>query len=158
MLLCVCVCAFSFHRESPDMILGDKPLISEVVLSQFLSQHSHWSSSLKPSICWWQTNRLTGPISLAYDQYVQYLFVGVNPSVLNRHRQGYNIGGASLPHHTSQPSQLIVLHFLSKGPVRSQVIHQTITNWTREGTNHKSREWDPSLDFYHNLSSMHSMS
>jgi hypothetical protein len=30
----VCVCAFSLHRESPDMILGDKPLISEVVLSQ----------------------------------------------------------------------------------------------------------------------------
>jgi hypothetical protein len=34
--LCVCVCAFSLHRESPDMILGDKPLISEVVLSQCL--------------------------------------------------------------------------------------------------------------------------
>jgi hypothetical protein len=32
--LCVCVCAFSLRRESPDMILGDKPLISEVVLSQ----------------------------------------------------------------------------------------------------------------------------
>jgi hypothetical protein len=31
--LCVCVCAFSLHRESPDMILGDKSLISEVVLS-----------------------------------------------------------------------------------------------------------------------------
>jgi hypothetical protein len=30
----VCVCAFSLHRESPDMILGDKHLISEVVLSQ----------------------------------------------------------------------------------------------------------------------------
>jgi hypothetical protein len=30
----VCVCAFSLHRESPDMILGDKPLISEMVLSQ----------------------------------------------------------------------------------------------------------------------------
>jgi hypothetical protein len=29
----VCVCAFSLRRESPDMILGDKPLISEVVLS-----------------------------------------------------------------------------------------------------------------------------
>jgi hypothetical protein len=29
----MCVCAFSLHRESPDMILGDKPLISEVVLS-----------------------------------------------------------------------------------------------------------------------------
>jgi hypothetical protein len=33
--LFVCVCAFSLRRESPDMILGDKPLIFEVVLSQF---------------------------------------------------------------------------------------------------------------------------
>jgi hypothetical protein len=32
--LCVCLCAFSLHRESPGMILRDKPLISEVVLSQ----------------------------------------------------------------------------------------------------------------------------
>jgi hypothetical protein len=31
-----CVCVFSFHRESLDMILGDKPLISEVVLSQLV--------------------------------------------------------------------------------------------------------------------------
>jgi hypothetical protein len=30
----VCVCAFSLHRESPNMILGDKPIISKVVLSQ----------------------------------------------------------------------------------------------------------------------------
>jgi hypothetical protein len=29
-----CVCAFSLRRESPDMILGDKPFIFEVVLSQ----------------------------------------------------------------------------------------------------------------------------
>jgi hypothetical protein len=40
--LYVCVCAFSLHQESPDMILGDKPLISEVVLSQQpLSEMSH---------------------------------------------------------------------------------------------------------------------
>jgi hypothetical protein len=31
-----CVCVFSLHQESPDMILGDKPLISEVVLSKFI--------------------------------------------------------------------------------------------------------------------------
>jgi hypothetical protein len=31
--LFVCVCAFSLHRKSPDMILGDKPLISELDLS-----------------------------------------------------------------------------------------------------------------------------
>jgi hypothetical protein len=30
----MCVCVFSLRRESPDMILGDKPLLSEVVLSQ----------------------------------------------------------------------------------------------------------------------------
>jgi hypothetical protein len=30
----LCVCAFSLHRESPDMILRDKPLISDVILSQ----------------------------------------------------------------------------------------------------------------------------
>jgi hypothetical protein len=35
--LFVCVCAFSLRRESPDMILGDKPLIFEVVLSQLTS-------------------------------------------------------------------------------------------------------------------------
>jgi hypothetical protein len=29
----VCVCVFSLRQESPDMILGDKPLIPEVVLS-----------------------------------------------------------------------------------------------------------------------------
>jgi hypothetical protein len=32
MLMC-CVCVFSLRRESPDMILGGEPLISEVVLS-----------------------------------------------------------------------------------------------------------------------------
>jgi hypothetical protein len=32
--LFVRVCAFSLRRESPDMILGDKALIFEVVLSQ----------------------------------------------------------------------------------------------------------------------------
>jgi hypothetical protein len=31
---CMCgVCIFSLHQESPDMILGDKSLILEVVLS-----------------------------------------------------------------------------------------------------------------------------
>jgi hypothetical protein len=31
-----CVCTFSLRQESPDMILGDEPLISEVVLLQSL--------------------------------------------------------------------------------------------------------------------------
>jgi hypothetical protein len=54
---------------------------------QFLSQHSHWSSALKPSICWRQATRITGLISSACNQYIQYLLAGANPSVLNWHRQ-----------------------------------------------------------------------
>jgi hypothetical protein len=37
--LFVCVCAFSLRRESSNMILGDKPLISDVVLSQFFHDY-----------------------------------------------------------------------------------------------------------------------
>jgi hypothetical protein len=45
--LCVCICAFSLRRESPDMILGDKPLISEVVLSHPTTQlRLYFASSL----------------------------------------------------------------------------------------------------------------
>jgi hypothetical protein len=46
------------------------------VHTQFLSQASHWSSEGKASICWQQTSRLTGPITPAYDRYIQYLLVG----------------------------------------------------------------------------------
>jgi hypothetical protein len=42
--LYVCVCAFSLHRESPDIILGEKPLISEVVLSQLIPEQD-WSKT-----------------------------------------------------------------------------------------------------------------
>jgi hypothetical protein len=35
-----------------------------------------------------QLHRCIGPISPACDQYIQYLLVGINPSVLNRHRRG----------------------------------------------------------------------
>jgi hypothetical protein len=48
MLMC-CVCVFSLHRESPDMILGDKSLIFEVDLSQ--RWHSDWCKR-QPRIRW----------------------------------------------------------------------------------------------------------
>jgi hypothetical protein len=40
----------------------------------------------KPTFCWRSATRLTGSISPACDQYVQYLLTGANPSVLNRHK------------------------------------------------------------------------
>jgi hypothetical protein len=47
--LYVCACAFSLHRESPDMISGDKPLISEVVLSQLVSEQDWGKTQMKAS-------------------------------------------------------------------------------------------------------------
>jgi hypothetical protein len=44
--LFVCVCAFSLRRESPDMILGDKPLIFEVVLSHARAPNARYKNAL----------------------------------------------------------------------------------------------------------------
>jgi hypothetical protein len=57
----------------------------------------------KPHIYQQRASRLTGPISLACDWYVQYLLTGANRTVLNQHTKGYNLGGASLP-HTHSPT------------------------------------------------------
>jgi hypothetical protein len=91
---------------------------------QLISQRSHWSGVLKPNSCRQQATRLIGPISPAYDRYVQYLLMGANPSVLNlnRQRRGYNLAGAGLPIplRLSQPT---VLHFSPSGPAQSQFIN-----------------------------------
>jgi hypothetical protein len=43
---CMCgICVFSLHRESPDMILENKPLIFEVVLSQALNNQEEFGST-----------------------------------------------------------------------------------------------------------------
>jgi hypothetical protein len=47
--LYVCVCAFLLRRESPNMILGDKPLISEVVLSQLVPDQDWGKTHMKAS-------------------------------------------------------------------------------------------------------------
>jgi hypothetical protein len=51
----------------------------------------------------------------------------------------------------------MVLYFPPKGPTQSLVKQPTITIWAKGGTNPKSHEWVPPLNFYHNLSSKHSI-
>jgi hypothetical protein len=48
MLMC-CVCVFSLHRESSDMILGDEPLISKVILSQLVIREDWGKTHTKAS-------------------------------------------------------------------------------------------------------------
>jgi hypothetical protein len=63
-------------------------LIDSWVHTKFLSQDTHWISGGKATLYWWQTTRLTGPITPICSQYVQYLLTGANLLVLNRHRRG----------------------------------------------------------------------
>jgi hypothetical protein len=46
MLVCVFI-AFSLHRESPDLILGDEPLIYEVVFSLLVSEKDRGTTHSK---------------------------------------------------------------------------------------------------------------
>jgi hypothetical protein len=67
------------------------------LLSQPMKQ---WT---KPNIHQQQATGYTRPISPACDRYVQYLLMGANRTVLNRHMRGYNLEGARLP-HTHSPT------------------------------------------------------
>jgi hypothetical protein len=54
----------------------------------FSSKPVNEAVRVKPNIYQRSATRLTGHISPVCDWYVQYLIVGVNPPVLNRHRRG----------------------------------------------------------------------
>jgi hypothetical protein len=73
--------------------------------TQFLSQHNHWSSVLKPNICW-----QTSYIGLL-DPYHQYVISTFNTCSRGPTHQsltdtggGYNLRSVSFPHHTPWPS------------------------------------------------------
>jgi hypothetical protein len=114
-------------------------------VTQFLSQHSHWSSIESQTSV---DNRLLGL-----------------PGPYHRHAVGmFNTCSRGLPHrkfwnsHSTLPAlPFRGFHWSPNGPVRSQIVETTFTNWTGEGTNAKSHEWEPPIDFYRNLSSKHSM-
>jgi hypothetical protein len=125
---------------------------------QFLSQDNQWSGRLKLRFCRWQATRSTGLISPACDRYVQYLITGANTSVLNQHRRGLQPWRCQLSTNHSPIFLTDGFHFPPKGSAQSQVINQHITIWTKGRPGPKSRQWDPPLDSYRNLSSKHSMS
>jgi hypothetical protein len=73
------------------------------VRTQLLSWASQWSRGRKLSSWQWSTTRFTGPISPACDWYVQYLLMGPTEWSLTDPSEGYNLGGADLP-HTHSPT------------------------------------------------------
>jgi hypothetical protein len=112
-------------------------------LPQFLSQQNHLISALQPSIYWQHA------ILIYWAHKHQHAIGTFNTCSRGPTYQklidtggGYNLARANFAHHCPRPSQPMVLQFPPNGHARSQVIHPNITNWTDEGTNPKSREWD----------------
>jgi hypothetical protein len=96
-------------------------LTDPLVRIQLLSWTSQWSRGRKPSPWQWPTTRFTGPISPAYDRYVQYLLTGANQTILNRHRRGLQpwrcrLAIYPLPDFPNQVSPLS-----PSGPARSPI-------------------------------------
>jgi hypothetical protein len=71
---------------------------------------------------------ITWPITLACDQYVQYLLVGANHRSLTNTGGGYNLGDLSLPHRSPQPSQPMILRFPLRAPPDLRLIIQPFSN------------------------------
>jgi hypothetical protein len=112
------------HCTQEEGLLTHSPacqLTDPWVHTQLLSHNSQWSSGKKLSFYWQPTTRLTGPISLACDRYVQYLLVGANPFVLNRHRWGLQSWRCQFATYHSLTFPTSCLHFPPKGPARSPV-------------------------------------
>jgi hypothetical protein len=66
-------------------------------------------------------HQFTGPITPAYDRYVQYLLVGANPLVFNRHRRGLQPWRCRLSTYHSLTFPTDSLHFSPKDTVWSSV-------------------------------------
>ena len=100
------------HAGHP--IRGSVPSFSPTIVKE------QWG---KVNSCGQLTTRLTGPISPACDRYVQYLLVGANRTVLNRHRRGlppWRCWLATYP-LPDLPNQLSPLS--PSGPARSHFKH-----------------------------------
>jgi hypothetical protein len=91
------------------------------VCSQFLSQANQWSRRLNPSFYRYQAIRLTGPISLACDRYVQYMLVGAKSSVINRHKWRLQSWRCQLSTCHSPTFTTSCLPFPPKSPTRTPI-------------------------------------
>jgi hypothetical protein len=73
-----------------------------------------------------QLHQLTAPITPACDWYVQYLLEGPTHRSLIDTGEGSSLEGAGFSHTTRRPSQVMILPFPPKGPVRSPVYPKSI--------------------------------
>jgi hypothetical protein len=113
---------------------------------QFLSQHNHCSSALKPTICW-------RPDSIdLLSPYLQHVISTFNTCSWEPTHHSltdiggcYNLGGASFPHHSTCLNAPPSLRLTNQhSPIEPKRSNPNLVSGT------------PPLDFYHSLSSKHS--
>jgi hypothetical protein len=109
--------------------------------TQFLSQDNHWSSNESQASIGNRLHRFIGPITSVCDWYIQYLLLGANPLVLNRHRQGLQPWRCCLSTYHSLNFPTDGLYFPPKGPVRSQVIQSQHKPLAKLRVDHLAVEW-----------------
>jgi hypothetical protein len=126
--------------------------------TQFLSQHSHWSSNERQISVDSRLLGLLGP----YHQYAIGTFNTCSrvstPRSLTNTGGGYHIENVGIVIALSPPFPSKGFTDPSNGPAQSQIIQQHLPKELKRRTSPKSREWEPPLDFYCNLPSTHGMS
>jgi hypothetical protein len=124
--------------------------------TQFLSQHSYWSSNESQTSVDTRLLGLPGP----YHRHAIGTFNTCSqvptPRSLTDTGRGYYKGNLRIAITLSPlfPSKGSTDPLMALPGLR---LFTTITNLTGEGTRPKSREWEPPLDFYRNLPSKHSI-
>jgi hypothetical protein len=99
-------------RKSVPKSTSQPSWVAHGTCPSFSPNNNHWSSALKSNICWWICYiGLLGP-------YLQHVISTFNTcSQGSTHRsltdtgRGYNLRGDGFPHHSSCPSQSMVLRF-----------------------------------------------
>jgi hypothetical protein len=141
----------SRHKPQPGWVIRRSA-------TNFLSQHSHWSSNESQTSV---DNRLLGLLG-PYHRHAIGTFNTCSrvptPQSITNTGGGYHIENLGIATTLSPPFPSEGSTDPPNGLAWSQIIRTTSTNWTGEGTSPKSHEWEPPLDFYHNLPSTHSMS
>jgi hypothetical protein len=104
--------------------------------SQFLSQHRHWSSALKPNIFWQQPTRFTG---LPYHRHAIGTFNTCSrvstPRSLTDTDRGYHIESLRIATTLSPPFPSEGFTDPPNGPAWSQIIHNNYQlNWRGKKT------------------------
>jgi hypothetical protein len=85
----------------------------------FLSQHNHWSSNESQESVDNRLRQFTWPIITSM-WWVRSILSHGGPThqCLTNIGEGYNLGGAGMPHTTPRPSQPTVIHFPPTGPAQ----------------------------------------